>query len=132
MFCKPFAEGVGNTRMLKIDPTYTSVESAVSEDARAKNVHLREAQKETFLIPSEAEDKEKEDVPESFNFITDIFFLTHKSLDLGFRVCHEKLFKMNQELGRHQQMYRELMSSGQGSSPAGDVIQKKMDTLMTR
>ena len=132
MFCKPFAEGVGNTRMLKIDPTYTSVESAVSEDAKAKNVHLREAQKETFLVPSETEDKEKEDVPESFNFITDIFFLTHKSLDLGFRVCHEKLVKMNQELGRQQQMYRELMSSGQGSSPAGEVIQKKMDALMTR
>ena len=31
-----------------------------------------------------------------YNFITDIFFLAHKSQDLGFRVCHEKFMKLNQ------------------------------------
>ena len=132
MFCKPFSEGVGNRKMLKIDPTYTSVTPLVAEDAKIKNVHLRNAEKETFLIPSETEEKENEDIPEKYNFITDIFFLTHKSLDLGFRVCHEKFVKMNQELGRHQNMYRELMGSGQSSSPAAEVVQKKMDALMTR
>ena len=39
---------------------------------------------------------------------------------------------MNQELARHQQMYRELVSTGQTSSPAAEVIQKKMESLMTR
>ena len=48
------------------------------------------------------------------------------------QVCHEKFVKMNQELGRHQQMYRELVSTGQTSSPTAEVIQKKMDSLMTR
>ena len=92
MFCKPFSQGVGNAKMLKIDPTYTSIDCNVSEDARLKNVHFRDAGSETFLIPSEPEEKENEDVPETFNFITDIFFLTHKSLDLGFRVSRKYLF----------------------------------------
>ena len=39
---------------------------------------------------------------------------------------------MNQELGRLQQAYRDVMSSGQGSSPAAEGIQKRMDALMTR
>ena len=68
-----------------------------------KNVHLRKLKDETFLLPSTEEEKDNDSVPDQFNFVTDIFFLAHKSLDLGFRVCHEKFVKMNQELGRLQQ-----------------------------
>jgi ubiquitin conjugation factor E4 A len=131
-FCQPFTEGVTNAKIMKIDPTYTSVEINVAEDAKLRQVHLRDAKKETFLVPSTDEEKEAENIPESFGFVTDIFFLTHKSLDLGFRVCHEKFVKMNQELGRQQQMYRDLQTQGQGSSPAAEVVQKRMEALMTR
>ena len=75
----------------------------VSEDSFLKNVHLRNVKDETFLLPSTEEEKENDSVPDQYNFVTDIFFLAHKSLDLGFRVCHEKFVKMNQELGRLQQ-----------------------------
>ena len=130
-FCRPFCQGVGNPKVLKIDPTYTSVDCVGFEDAFLKNVHLRSSKDETFLLPSEPEEKERENVPESFNFVTDIFFLAHKSLDLGLRVCHEKFVKMNQELGRQQQAYREVMATGQGSA-AAESIQRRMDGLMTK
>ena len=51
--------------------------------------------------------------PASFNFITDVFFLTQKTLDLGFRVVQEKFVKLNQELNRQQNAYREA----QGQDP---------------
>lgn len=131
-FCRPICQGVGNPKILKISPTYTSVECHTSEDSNLKNVHLRVPRDQTFLLPSTEEEKEAENVPAQFNFVTDIFFLAHKSLDLGLRVCHEKFVKMNQELGRHQAAYQDVMASGQASSPAAESIQKTMDLLMTR
>ena len=131
-FCRPFTHGVGNPKLLKIDPTYTSVECSVAEDSRLKNIHLKTTKDETFLLPSEEGEKDKEDVPNQFNFVSDIFFVAHKSLDLGLRVCHEKFVKLNQELGRQQHAYREVLASGQTSSPAAEGIQKRMDGLMTR
>ena len=84
-FTRPICQGVGNLKVIKIDPTYTSIDCKVSEDSFLRNIHLRNVTDETFLLPSTEEDKETENVPEQYNFVTDIFFLTHKSLDLGFR-----------------------------------------------
>jgi len=42
-----------------------------------------------------------------YNFSTDIFFLAHKAQNLGFRVCHENLVKLNQELARVQRQHRQ-------------------------
>ena len=95
---------------MKVDSTYTWAPS-------------KQLCEETFLLPTEEKDKKEKE----FNFITEIFFLTQKSLDLGLRVCHEKFVKMNQELGRLQQIYRE--SAG---SPAASEIQQRMDVLMTK
>ena len=83
-FCQPLSEKL---KIFKVDPTYTSDPS--------KNLH-----KETFLLANE--DKPTSNTPQVFNFVTEIFFLTQKSLDLGLRVAHEKFVKMNQELGRQQ------------------------------
>ena len=60
------------------------------------------------------------------NFISDIFFLTQKSLDLGFRVILETFVKLNQELGRQQQLYREA-----AGGPAAEQIQTRMDQAMS-
>ena len=68
----------------------------------------------------------------SFNFITDIFFLTHKSLDLGFRVCHEKLVKTNQEIVRQQDIFRDLMANGGAMDEGAMQVQQRADALVTR
>ena len=105
-FCIPFSAGEKNPKLFKIDPRYTACSDVeVSEDANIRNVHLRDATKETCLVEHDATNSRDCDVS-SFNFITDIFFITHKSMDLGLRVCHEKLVKINQELGRQQDLYR--------------------------
>ena len=42
----------------------------------------------------------------SYSFSTEIFFMAHKALDLGFRTVQEKFVKLNQELSRLQGAYR--------------------------
>ena len=113
-FCHPLCV---KNKILKVDPSYAWTLS-------------KQLSEETFLLSSE-EAKNQEEEEKEFNFITEIFFLTQKSLDLGLRVCHEKFVKMNQELGRHQQVYRESMAQNQGSS-AAEAVQQRMDVIMTK
>ena len=130
-FCVPFTTGPKNPKIFKIDSRYTAcTEVEVSEDSRLKNVHLRDASKETCLVES-VDPNERECDVETFNFITDIFFVTHKSMDLGLRVCHEKLVKINQELGRQQEVYREMMQQNVNQDQR-EAVQKRTDQLMTR
>ena len=75
-------------------------------------VNCRNIAEETCLVPAEAGEEEREPNAPSFNFITDIFFLAHKCLDLGFRVVQEKFVKLNQELNRTQELYRDARSKG--------------------
>ena len=72
--------------------------------------NTRNIAEETCLVPAAAAEGEGEREPNaaSFNFITDIFFLAHKCLDLGFRVVQEKFIKLNQELNRTQELYRDV------------------------
>lgn len=46
---------------------------------------------------------------QTYNFTSEIFFMTHKALDLGFRTVQEKFTKLNQELNRLQTAYRDAM-----------------------
>lgn len=129
-FCIPFTTGAKNPKLFKIDTRYTACSVEVSEDSMLKNIHLREASKETCLVES-VDPNERECDVDTFNFITDIFFITHKSMDLGLRVCHEKLVKINQELGRQQEVYREMMQQNVNQDQR-EAVQKRTDQLMTR
>ena len=130
-FCLPFTTGAKNSKLFKIDARYSAcAQVEVSEDSRLKNVHLRDASKETCLVESVDPDERICDV-DTFNFITDIFFITHKSMDLGLRVCHEKLVKINQELGRQQEVYREMIQQNVNEAQR-EAVQKRTDNLMTR
>ena len=113
-FCHPLCV---KNKILKVDPSYAWTPS-------------KQLSEETFLLSTEADDRRQQEEEKEFNFITEIFFLTQKSLDLGLRVCHEKFVKMNQELGRHQQVYRESMAQ-QGTS-AAEAVQQRMDVIMTK
>ena len=95
----------------------------VFEDRRLKNVHLPGISEETCLVSLDTDDDDEGramDVDDDalapadgYNFITDVFFLTQKTLDLGFRVVQEKFVKLNQELNRQQNAFREA----QGQDP---------------
>ncbi|XP_034241422.1 ubiquitin conjugation factor E4 A [Thrips palmi] len=94
--CKPFINK--NEKLMKIDPTYCAV-----EDQR-EGVHLKGMSKETCLITLSSDSGISErPTARSYNFLSDIFFMTHKALDLGFRVVFDKWMQINQELSRIQQ-----------------------------
>ena len=41
--------------------------------------------------------------------MTELFFLTHQALHLGFHATHDKLVKLNQDLGRIQLLYQDTV-----------------------
>lgn len=53
--------------------------------------------KETCLLPTESENGVNEERPSatSYSFVTECFFMAHRTLDLGFRVAVDKLIKLN-------------------------------------
>lgn len=107
-------------KVLIVDPTYAAVKA---EEADQKQVHIRDFDKETCLIPFE--ENEARITANKYNFVTEIFFMTQKAIDLSFRVCIEKVTRMNREIHRLQSAYQDAMASG-GTS---DVAENIMTTL---
>ena len=70
------------------------------EDKRLAHHHMTNLHAETTLISLDEEEKRNREVSPAFNFPTEIFFMAHKTLDIGFRPVQEKFIKLNQELGR--------------------------------
>uniref|UniRef100_A0A182Y3P4 Ubiquitin conjugation factor E4 A n=1 Tax=Anopheles stephensi TaxID=30069 RepID=A0A182Y3P4_ANOST len=114
--CQPLLKP--QLKVLMVDPTYCAVKEA---DKETKAVHMLDAEKETCLLPLE-DDKEQRLEAEKYNFITECFFMTHKAIDLGYRVCIEKFFRMNRELHRLQTMYYEMMAQN-GADVPNDLVQ---------
>lgn len=60
--------------------------------------------------------------------------MTHRALDLGYRVCVEQFFKMNRELRRVQQAYQSAMAQGGGQSDTSasllDMLSGQMPLMM--
>ena len=109
-----------------ISPTWLLIAAKDGESEEEETEDIGSAKKE----PSSASENDSQTA--SFNFITDIFFLTHKSLDLGFRVCHEKLVKTNQEIVRQQDIFRDLMANGGAMDEGAMQVQQRADALVTR
>lgn len=53
---------------------------------------------------------------ESYNFISECFFLTHQCLNMGFKPLNEKFVKLNQSLGRIQRLYQDATNQGGNDS----------------
>lgn len=107
-------------KILMVDPTYSAVNI---EEAPSKQIHMKDFNKETCLIPFD-----EDEVPMSskkYNFVTEIFFMTHKAIDLSYRVCIEKVTRMNREIHRLQSAYQDSLQSGGNS----DVTENIMTTL---
>ncbi|XP_045518341.1 ubiquitin conjugation factor E4 A [Pieris brassicae] len=100
--CQPFCSVPNDPKSLKIDPTYGAVPP---EECEAKSVHLDCLHTETCLLPARETEEGvtvKRPTAETYNFVTECFFMTQKCIDLGFRVCVEKLYRCSQEVSRAQ------------------------------
>lgn len=113
--CQPLLKP--QLKVLIVDPTYCSVKEP---EKIAKGVHMKDTEKETCLLPMEENDEHLE--ADKYNFVTECFFMTHKAIDLGFRVCIEKFFRMNRELNRLQGAYQDALAGG-GSDVSGNIMQ---------
>lgn len=110
-------------KVILTDPTYSAVKN---EETAEKQMHLKDFDKETCLIPFD--ENEERVTASKYNFITELFFMTHKSIDLSYRTCIEKVMRMNREIGRIQQAYQDSQAQG---APA-DMIEQIMNTLTTQ
>lgn len=96
--CKPLLKP--SYKVLVVDPSYCAV---FDEDCKKCGVHMKHIYKETCLIPLEV--SEVRITADKYNFITECFFMTHKAIDLGYRVCIEKFMKLYREVHRMRSMY---------------------------
>ncbi|XP_066587978.1 ubiquitin conjugation factor E4 A [Prorops nasuta] len=128
--CQPFCVGSNSNldKVPKIDPTYCAAEAKDEEESRARGLHLKGMTTVTCLIPN-SEGKTRP-IAKSFGFITECFFLTHRALDLGYRVVLDKFLRTNQSLARIQRVYNDARTGG--SSEVLDMIRQKMEEEMTK
>ncbi|XP_012254969.2 ubiquitin conjugation factor E4 A [Athalia rosae] len=126
--CQPFCSKLNDSKLLRIDPTYCSVEARNEEESRSRGLHARGMSGETCLIPTP--EGESRPAAETFGFVTECFYLTHRALDLGYRVILEKLMRINQDLARMQRIYND--ARGGGSSEVLESITVRMEMEMTK
>lgn len=100
-------------KVLLVDPTYCSVTDSDGKEGR--QVHMLEMEKETCLLPrAEGDEEGARQIGDKFNFITEVFFLAHKALDLGLRVAVDRLIELNRHIAEAQNMYQELLAQPNG------------------
>ncbi|XP_008212773.1 ubiquitin conjugation factor E4 A [Nasonia vitripennis] len=126
--CQPFCSKPNDTKILKVDPTYCAAEAKDENESRERGLHMKGMHSQTCLIP--AAEGETRPVATSFNFVTECFFLTHRALDLGYRIILEKLFKISQDLARIQRLYND--SQFGGNAEVNQYISRSMETEMTK
>ncbi|CAI9739965.1 ubiquitin conjugation factor E4 A-like [Octopus vulgaris] len=103
--CQPFCKNI-SSKIFKIDPTYTAAVVTSDEDAKKRNIHAKDLMKLTCLISKpENEEDLASSSNQTYNFITECFYLTHFCLMLGFQVLNDKFMRLSQELHRIQRTY---------------------------
>lgn len=126
--CQPFCIKSNDTKVPKIDPTYCAVEAADENESCIRGLHMKGMTQETCLIP--VPENETRPVAKSFGFTTECFFLTHRALDLGYRVVLDKLLRTNQDLVRLQQVYNDAQTGG--SSEVLEILTQRMEMEMSQ
>lgn len=93
-----------------------------------------------MLLPTNVEDSREDDntsdhrpvAKGQFNFITECFYMTQKSLEIGFAQVQEKMTNINQELARIQQTFVDAQQSGSATSEVMKLINDRMEGEMTK
>lgn len=109
--CKP------SLKILLVDPTYCATPES---SCAAKEVRLKKAWNETCLLPTD--DGEERVTSETYNFITELFFMTHKAIELSYRVGYENCIRITRENQNMSTAYQDAIS--QGNTAAADTIMR--------
>ena len=122
--CRPFITSEDpktNDRLSKIDATFCS-----AIQTKDNGVHIADLHKETCLITQENRPC-AQSLPYSFS--TELFFLTHRAMELGAKAVHSQMLQMSQNFSRLQRAYQDAQQSGQ--TPVAEQIQERMDVMMS-
>lgn len=122
LLAQPICRGLENTNHLKIDPTYTCAKAQ-------KSVHY-DCSQESFLVPS-SENKPKQAL-ETYNFSTDIFFLTHKCWDVFLTGLIDDYDKLSLDVELKAKAFNALLKTDPNISQ--DVLngmRRNIDIVMT-
>lgn len=138
--CQPFISNTDNPKLLKIDPTYCAAKVLNNEESRQRGVHLLKLNESTMLLPTNIEDSREDDnssdlrpvAKGQFNFITECFYMTQKSLEIGFAQVQEKMTSINQDLARMQQTFVDAQQTGSATSEVMKHINDRMESEMTK
>ncbi|XP_050319386.1 ubiquitin conjugation factor E4 A [Bactrocera neohumeralis] len=113
--CAPLCEP--SMKVLLVDPTYCAVTDA---DRQAKQVSILKAAEETCLLP--IDEHETRIVAEKFNFVTELFYMTHKAFELGYRACIERYTRMTRELHSLQTAYHDVAQTNPNNDLAKNLL----------
>lgn len=100
-----------------VDPTYCAVPD---DERQAKQINMIKAFEETCLLPTDENSTRL--TGEKFNFITELFFLTHKSYELSHRASIERFTRMTRELQNLRTAYQEEASTDPNSDMAKNLL----------
>lgn len=96
-------------------------------------MHLLDLDKETCLIPGDSEEEnEQKLVALNYNFVTESFFMNHRSYDLSFRVSVDKLVRLNQDLVRLERAYNDAMGQAGGLSDVVDTMKERLNAELAK
>ncbi|XP_077976378.1 ubiquitin conjugation factor E4 A-like [Styela clava] len=115
-------------KFLKINSSYIDVTG--QPDAHAKGVHGVQLHKDTRLQSTEDNTPAPVTIADSYNFITECFFLTHRSIYLSVHGLIKKFYKLNRSLNRDEDVYRQIRASGQDPNGHAALVVKRFETGM--
>jgi ubiquitin conjugation factor E4 A len=117
--CQPFCSDTADPNLLRIDPTYCAAKVDGDDEVRLKGVHMKKLASETSLIPA-PEDASRPS-SETFNFVTEYFYLAHKALEIGFSVTFRHLMKTVWDIAHTQHANTDVQNQAGASSE--EVVQ---------
>lgn len=122
---QPFTQEPKSPKILKIDHRYCKSPSK-STNSGVEGAYTGDLGKQTCLVPPPEGDENlpTQEIADQYSFVTSCFFLTHRALHLGVQVVSQKLYKLEQEVGRMRHQFQEVIASG----TATPLVRQQMET----
>lgn len=113
-------------KFLRIDATYTLATGELNPGMRG--VHGSNLNKDTCL-QSVNEGSLPLQCSDSYNFISECFFMAHRAIYLGVHGLIKKFYRLNRNLNRDGDLYRQIRETGSASDMA-EIITKRFESGM--
>ncbi|XP_037957885.1 ubiquitin conjugation factor E4 A isoform X2 [Teleopsis dalmanni] len=111
-------------KVLIVDPTYCAV---AEKELQNKNINMLKMYDETCLLP--VEENEQRVTADKYNFVTELFYITHKAFELSYRACGERFLRMTRELHTLQTAFQDVITTDPDSDMSRNLLRMLQDQL---